>query len=112
MFAELFAVADDIDARVLLDFDPGQGGVPLPFNQALALQTLGRPQHFWLGQPAWFRKTARNGCYDQLCDHGGLFKSGSENDARQPRGQAGEDCHDQQRRHLNGDEGDNAPVNL
>jgi hypothetical protein len=49
--AELLAVADDVDAAVLLLLEPDQGGVLLAPLELGALQTPGRPQLLGLGQP-------------------------------------------------------------
>ena len=54
MFAELFAVADDIDPRIILDFHPGQGRVPLALDQSLPFQAPGSPERLRFRQPGRF----------------------------------------------------------
>ncbi|CUI28174.1 Uncharacterised protein [Achromobacter xylosoxidans] len=58
VLAGLLAVADDVDAGVLL-FVQGQAqGVLLAFDQFLVLQLPGRPELFRLGQPGGFGQAA------------------------------------------------------
>ena len=65
MFAELLAVTDDINPRIFLAFNPGQGRILLARNQIFPFQAPGSPQRLRFRQPSRFRQTARY-C---RCDH-------------------------------------------
>ena len=61
MLTRLFAVADDVDAGVLLPFDRKQRGVELGRGQFIALQPPLRPQLVRFGEPGRFRQAAGDG---------------------------------------------------
>ena len=61
MLARLLAVADDIDAGVLLHFDGDQRGVVLGGGKLFALQTPRRPQFVRLREPGGFWQAAGDG---------------------------------------------------
>ena len=58
MLARLFAVAHDVQARILLRLDPEQRGISLGLLQLSALRLPLRPEFFCFGQPSRFRQTA------------------------------------------------------
>ena len=62
MLARHFAVADDVDAGVLLHFDREQRGVELGLREIVTLQPPLRPQSVRLGEPGRFRQAAGDGC--------------------------------------------------
>ena len=61
MLARLLAVADDVDAGVLLQLDREQRGVELGRRELVALQPPLRPQLVRLGEPGGFRQAAGDG---------------------------------------------------
>ena len=61
MLARHFAVADDVDAGVLLQLDREQRGVELALRQIGALQPPLRPQFVRLGEPGRLRQAAGDG---------------------------------------------------
>ena len=61
MLARHFAVADDVDAGVFLQFDREQRGVELALREIVALEPPLRPQFVRLGEPGRFRQAAGDG---------------------------------------------------
>ncbi len=61
VLARLLAVADDVDAGVLLLLDGEEGGVALGLLQVGALEPPRRPQLVGLGQPGRLRQAAGDG---------------------------------------------------
>jgi hypothetical protein len=56
--AELLAVGDDVDARVLLLLEPDQGGIALRGFERSAFVPPGGPQLLGFGQPGRLRQAA------------------------------------------------------
>jgi hypothetical protein len=61
VLARLLAVADDVQAGVLLGLDPQQRGVELGLRQVAAAGLPLRPELFGLGQPGGLGQAAGNG---------------------------------------------------
>ena len=61
MLARHFAVADDVDAGVFLQFDRQQRGVELALREFVAGELPLRPQLVRLGEPGRFRQAAGDG---------------------------------------------------
>lgn len=61
MLTRLFAIADDIDAGVLLFLQRQTQRILLAFGQALVLQFPGRPEFFRFCEPGGFRQAAGSG---------------------------------------------------
>ena len=61
MLARHFAVADDVEAGVLLQFDRQQRGVELALREIVAGEPPLRPQLVGLGEPGRFRQAAGGG---------------------------------------------------
>ena len=69
VLARLLAVADDVDARILLLLDGEQGGIALGRLERRAFEPPGRPQPVGLGEPGRLRQAAGNGGLE----HGALL---------------------------------------
>ena len=67
MLARHLAVADDVDAGILLQFDCKQRGIELALCEVGALQPPLRPQLVRLGEPGRFRQAAGDGRRKQHC---------------------------------------------
>ena len=65
MLARLLAVADDVDAGVLLQFDRDQRGVVLGGGKLFALQAPRRPQFVRLREPGGFWQAAGDSGWKQ-----------------------------------------------
>jgi hypothetical protein len=65
VLARHLAVADDVDAGILLQFDREQSGVELGLSQRVARLLPLRPQLVGLGEPCGFRQAAGNGRWKQ-----------------------------------------------
>ncbi len=61
MLARHFAVADDVDASILLQLDRQQRGVELALREIVAGEPPLRPQLVGLGEPRRFRQAAGDG---------------------------------------------------
>ena len=61
MLARLFAIADDVDARVLLFLQRQAQGILFALDQSAILQFPGRPQGLGLCQPGRFGQAAGGG---------------------------------------------------
>ena len=62
MLTRLLAVADDVDAAILLQLHRKDGGVALALGEFCALEPPGRPELLGFGEPGRFRQTS--------CDRG------------------------------------------
>ena len=65
----LFAVANDVQACVLLQLDPQQRGIALGLQQLVALRLPLRPKFLRFGQPGGFGQATCN----ERFKHGGLL---------------------------------------
>ncbi len=61
VLARLFAVADDVNAGVLLKFEREKRGVVLGLRQFVAIEPSWRPQPVRLGKPGRFWQTFGDG---------------------------------------------------
>jgi hypothetical protein len=66
VLARLLAIADDVDAGVLLLLEPKQGGVALGALQLCALRAPRRPELAGLGEPAGLGQAAGDGGLEQF----------------------------------------------
>ena len=66
MDARLLAVADDVDARVLLPLDREDGGVDLARRERVALEAPGGPELLRLGEPDGLGQAAGDGGLEHL----------------------------------------------
>ena len=61
MLSGLFAIRDDVDPGVFLQFEPEQGRIALRGDQICALCTPLRPQLMRFGEPRGLRQAAGDG---------------------------------------------------
>src|ERR1041384_1308029 len=60
MLTRHLAVADDVEAGILLHLDRQQRSVELGLREFVAGKLPLRPQLIWLGEPRWLRQAAGN----------------------------------------------------
>ena len=70
MDARLLAVADDVDAGVLLPLDREDGGVDLAGRERVALEPPGGPELFRLGEPEGLGQAAGDGGFEHRLSSG------------------------------------------
>ena len=74
VLARLFAIADDVDARVLLFLQRQAQGILFALEQSAILQFPGRPQGLGLSQPGGFRQAAGGGGGKQFFHNDDLMR--------------------------------------